>query len=365
MPDINKAYTWAIQTCASPTVGYSQRYRNQGVVNGITHYDCSSFINYSLLAGGFSTPGYAPEHNAFTTAVLKTGYLTTLGFKEVSPNGIILPGDVGLNSAHTEMCYKTGSSPGYGVFMGAHTDNALLPYQVSIGAINGDQTWQRHFLRIFRYGNGADGAEIYGYSIYVVSAILGNFWQESGINPGIWEGLKPGNWTDLRKGFGLGQWTNVLGDTHGRLYQLHKYLSENGYEDDSGPGQAKFIVDENLWISINEASDFKDLQSFLNSTSTDIAYLTHAWCAGWEGIHDESWDLRVDYAKRVYDYISEHAQDSSITSWISGNRYISTTETLNNAVLFYREFSAGGGGGGFPTKKKKTMPAWMKIKYHI
>ena len=52
MPDINKAYSWAIQTCNAPNVGYSNAYRNQQTVGGITYYDCSSFINYALLAGG-------------------------------------------------------------------------------------------------------------------------------------------------------------------------------------------------------------------------------------------------------------------------------------------------------------------------
>ena len=67
MPDINKAYTWAIQTCNAPNIGYSQTYRNQQTVGGVTYYDCSSFINYALLAGGFETPSYAPNSNAFTT----------------------------------------------------------------------------------------------------------------------------------------------------------------------------------------------------------------------------------------------------------------------------------------------------------
>ena len=67
MGDINKAYTWAMQTCNAPDVGYSQTYRNQQTVNGITYYDCSSFINYALHAGGLLTPAYAPSNNAFTT----------------------------------------------------------------------------------------------------------------------------------------------------------------------------------------------------------------------------------------------------------------------------------------------------------
>ena len=53
MPDINRSYSWAINTCNADNVGYSQSYRNQKTVNGITYYDCSSFIWYALKAGNF------------------------------------------------------------------------------------------------------------------------------------------------------------------------------------------------------------------------------------------------------------------------------------------------------------------------
>ena len=91
MPDINKSYTWAIQTCNSNNIGYSQTYRNQQTVNVITYYDCSSFINYALVAGGFDTPSYAPNHNAFTTYTMPAE-LARLGFVEVDATGArILP----------------------------------------------------------------------------------------------------------------------------------------------------------------------------------------------------------------------------------------------------------------------------------
>ena len=56
MPDINRAYSWMIETCNAPRVGYSQAYRNQQTVGGITYYDCSSSINYALLAGAVQVP---------------------------------------------------------------------------------------------------------------------------------------------------------------------------------------------------------------------------------------------------------------------------------------------------------------------
>lgn len=353
MPDINRAYSWAIATCNSANVGYSQSYRNQQTIGGVTYYDCSSFINYALLAGGFETPSYAPHNNAFTTYT-EASELLRLGFTEVDASGEYLPGDIGLSSGHTEMCYEGGF--GSGIFMGAHTDNAPLADQVSIAYYNVS------FPRLFRYGDG--GASGYGCSIFVVSAICGNMWQESGINPGIWESLIEGTWTDLLRGYGLGQWTNTGGDTHGRLYQLHEWLSSNGYDDDDGNGQLQYIIVENVWYQQGEAAEFSSLTDFLQTDITDIELLTHAWNIGWEGIHDASWNARVDYARRCANYILDHANDTNISRWITGNRYLSDEERLHNAVLIYRYLSAGGGGGGTPGVRKKKMPIWMWIKYH-
>ena len=358
MANINKAYSWAVETCNSPNVGYSNTYRNAQTVGGITYYDCSSFINYALIAGGFETPSYAPNNNAFTTNS-EASELIRLGFKEVDASGEYLAGDIGLSSGHTEMCYKGGN--GKGIFMGAHTSNASLANQVSIGSSSGDTTYQRSFPRLFRYGEG--GATGYGISAYVAAAIAGNMWQESTLSPGVWENLSPGLPTDLLKGYGLGQWTNTGGDTHGRLYQLLTWLSDNGYASDDGDGQLAFLIHENVWFT-NSEYPFSSLEDFLKSDSTDIEMLTHAYNLCWEGIHDSSWDNRVTYARQCYDYIVAHANDTTITMWYNENTYLSTEQRLNNAVMLYRYLSAGGGGGGTPTKRKKKMPIWMWIKYN-
>ena len=74
MPSIQSAYNWAIETCAKENVGYSQTYRNQQTVNGITYYDCSSFIWYALIAGGWdlvSVWGTWPFTTSSMAGVLK------------------------------------------------------------------------------------------------------------------------------------------------------------------------------------------------------------------------------------------------------------------------------------------------------
>lgn len=344
MPDINRAYSWAIQTCNAPNVGYSQTYRNAQTVGGITYYDCSSFINYALLAGGFETPSYAPNNNAFTTYT-EASELIRLGFTEVDASGEYLAGDIGLSSGHTEMCYQGGS--GKGIFMGAHTDNAPLANQVSIGSSSGNTTYQRSFPRLFRYGDG--GASGYGASIYVVSALAGNAWRESHINPTL---------SQLGGGaFGLFQWDGS------RKTALLNWLSDNGYENTSPEGQMKYLIVEGDWQG--SFGGISSLEEFLTSTSTDVAMLTEAFCTCWERPGVPALAERINFANQALGFIGINANNTSIVAWETKPMYYLTKEqALQNSVLMYRYYSAGGGGGGTPSARKKKMPIWMWIKYH-
>ena len=337
MPDINKSYSWAINTCNAPNVGYSQSYRNQQTVGGITYYDCSSFINYALLAGGWETPAYAPAHNPFTT-YSEPDVLLSLGFQEVDARGEYLAGDIGWNYGHTEMCYTGGD--GGGVFMGAHTDTLPLPQQVSIS------NYTSRWTRLFRYGNGATG---YGVSIYVACALAGNAWSESHINPTL---NQLGG-----TAFGLFQWDG------GRKTNLLTWLSENGYDKDSPDGQMTYLVVEQDWIQ--NYGEFTTLDDFLKSDSTDIPYLTECFMRCWERPGVPALENRISFAQKAFTYIQNHANDTSIVMWETVPAYYLTEEqALRNAVLLYRFYSAGGGGGGTITNPKKKMPVWMWIRYH-
>ena len=358
MPDLNKAYQWAVNTCNAPNVGYSQDYRNQEHIGVITYYDCSSFINYALIAGGWVTPQYAPAHNPLTTWSLITE-LPRLGWSQVDPNGLILPGDIGVSnipsSHHTEMAYNQGN--GQAIFMGAHgskyADGTPIPldYQVSIGDSYGNAGATKTFETLWRYGEG--GAEGYGYSLPVIAAICGNAWKESQINPGLEEsnGI----------GYGLFQWSFE------RRTAFETWMTQNGFAFDDPNGQVQYLMVENYW-NVERAHllgyPFESLTEFLESTSTDIEMLTRAWEDCWEisGDDEQQIQQRIDWANECYAYISAHAQDTSIFEWYISSNYITDTQTLNNAVMLYRILSTGGGGGTLG--KAKQMPLWMKIRYH-
>lgn len=340
MPDINRAYSWMIETCNNPHVGYSQAYRNQRTINGITYYDCSSMINYALLEGGWETPNYAPAHNSFTTVTMNAELLR-LGFVEVDASGLLLPGDIGWKPGHTEMCYEQGT--GKAIFMGAHTDNAPLPDQVSIG-FGKPVSWSR----VFRYGDG--GAVGYGSSIYVVSALAGNAWRESHINPTL---------SQIGGGaFGMFQWDG------GRRDALKAWLKENGYAETDPIGQMKYLIVEGDWMG--EYAGISSLDEFMTSPSTDVHQLTRAFCTCWERPGKPEMEERIQFAMDALAFIGQHANDTSISTWETEPMYyLSREQALRNAVLMYRFYSAGGGGGGTPGTKKKKMPAWMKINYYL
>lgn len=336
---ITVAYQWAVSTCNAPNTGYSQTYREGETVNGITYYDCSSFISAALTSAGFF------ENNPWFTTREEDAYLTQLGFTRVPASDPWVPGAVLWREGHTEMVYDSTHA------MGARNSSLPLADQVSIHTSN-PSSWTYMYL---------PPGQVTTASIYVVSAIAGNWWQESTCNPGLWEGRTVGTWTDLNHGYGLGQWTNTGGNTQGRLYQLSQYLSSNGYAYDEGDGQVAFFREENTWYRTGAAADFDSLSAFLSSTSTDLNYLTECFMRGWEGINDGTLGIRQEAAARCQSYIGEHYSDTGIT-WISSNDYLSDSDRLNNAVMIYRAISQGGTPNPPIPPWRATynkMPVWM------
>lgn len=352
MASIKQAKLWAINKCNQSNVGYSQPYRNERTVNGITYYDCSSFVWYALKSAGYDVEtayriatGNNYTNNAITTSALRA-FLIALDFVQVSISGEWKPGDILWRSGHTEMVYSGGNARG--VTMGAHSANLPLADQVSI---NSSESTTSSWSEIYR--SDEDNPSGAFCSAEVVAAICGNFWQESGINPGIWEGLDEGTWTTENRGYGLGQWTNY-NTQQGRLYNLHEFLSSNNYDNDDGFGELAFLIDEDYWTPHTDYS-FQTLTEFLESDSTDITMLTHAFNQCWEGIHDSSWDDRVTYANDCYDYIMGHWNDQN--EWIKGNRYLSDDDRYNNAVLIYQYLN-----GLEPENHKKKSKFWIYMR---
>ena len=127
-----KIYEWAVKTCNDKNVGYSQEYRNERTVNGITYYDCSSFVYYALCYAGFALDKTAWP---FTTYTMQD-VLKNLGFKEYDSKSVEWKkSDIMWNQEHTEIVYKGTGKIGEGYTMGAHgKTNRTLENQVSINS---------------------------------------------------------------------------------------------------------------------------------------------------------------------------------------------------------------------------------------
>lgn len=253
MADITTAFNWAVSTCAQKNVGYSQKYRNRQTVNGVTYYDCSSFIWFSLIAGGFD-PVKIWGTWPFTTSTM-AGVLKQMGFKLHSPSEKWTPGDVLIKTGHTEMAFDSTRT------MGAHTDKVPLDKQVSI---NANDSRNNGWLQLWRWETGATVEWIKGnrylpvgemqnnatlifayflgkgWSAEAVSGMMGNIQKESTVNPGIWQSLNP----NPKLGYGLVQWTPSNNFTD--------WADSKGYAHDDGNAQCEWIntqtVPTGQWI---------------------------------------------------------------------------------------------------------------------
>lgn len=179
-------------------------------------------------------------------------------------------------------------------------------------------------------------------NVFVVAAILGNWWTESNVNPGVWEGLVVG-----APGYGLGQWTDLVTET-GSVYRrtaLFNWLSANGYPQDSGNGQLAFFEHEAYWAPRSDAQYgnlFISLADFLayvpaSPSNAELETLTYAFQQGWEGIPTPQ-PVRFTNAQNVLDYLIQHGSDPR-NPWYSGNRYLSLNEAYSNCLLVYDYFN--------------------------
>lgn len=149
--DLRGFINWCIEKCNAQNVGYSTQYREEQTVNGITYYDCSSFIWYGLAHNGFDINATGHPSYAFNTTAMPED-LVLMGWVEVDRNGELKQGDIGVSSTHAEVVYQGGN--GEAIFMGAHSASYPLDEQVSISDFVSQGT---RFEHIYRFNGGSPG----------------------------------------------------------------------------------------------------------------------------------------------------------------------------------------------------------------
>lgn len=187
-------------------------------------------------------------------------------------------------------------------------------------------------------------------SIYVISALAGNAWRESHINPTV--GQQGGT------AFGIFQWDGS------RKTALKQWLSDNGYSETDPDGQMEYLIVENDWQG--SYAGISSLTEFFNSDSTNVATLTQAFCKCWERPGKPAMQERINFAYEALTYIAGHADDESINSWETEPMYyLSKAQALRNAVLMWRYYSGGVTPPPHPTPTggRKKMPVWMMVRH--
>ena len=330
MPDINAAWRWAIDTCNDPNVGYWMDHRYQETINGITYYDCSSFIWYALVQGG----GFNLPSPAFTTSDMYA-VLAAAGFTFIPLTAQTLPGDIcfwdgGGVDGHTEMVFAGGV--GEARTMGAHGRNGIqLANQVSINSgYTPNSTWQY----IARWGAGVDyqwhnkniGAYSrndpeaqenvlkmlsilapLGWTINAVAALAGNQYAESGFNPWRWES----DTVNTSRGYGLFQYTPATkyidsATAAGYTGFQPNYPMGSGGQDD-GTAQLLFMNNNVDGGYITTSAYPLTMQQFRTSTN-DPGYLALAWLYNYERPADPAATAaeRSAQARWWYDFLVNH-----------------------------------------------------------
>lgn len=141
--DVTGMYNWAVTECNRTDVAYSQSYRNQQTVNGITYYDCSSFTFFACWLGGgldVGSLGYSTNindyHNGTANAWIVTSMINALsgltGWETLDPKTVNWQaGDIlAKTRTHCEICYAPPRQT-----MGAHNTASgvtINQYQTSL-----------------------------------------------------------------------------------------------------------------------------------------------------------------------------------------------------------------------------------------
>lgn len=178
-PAMMTAYAWAVATCNAPNIGYSQAHRNEETVDGITYYDCSSFIWYALLYGGFDVVGQYGSW-PFTTYTMPS-VLPRLGFTLLDPYNVewqdgdilVFPGDISQGTGHTEMSYNGK------YLMGAHNSHLPLADQVSISTYQSSAG--NPYTQLYRFDGTPPGPMGSKVPIWLLKKAMSDF-----DNPYVW-----------------------------------------------------------------------------------------------------------------------------------------------------------------------------------
>lgn len=243
----------------------------------------------------------------------------------------------------------------------------------------------------------------YHPELSVLAGILGNFYGESGVNPGAWESYTipptPNPWQYVYDqqhpnlgGYGLGQWTNTgtAPNIEWRCYNLYQFMVANGYSDASGNGmtdgwgQLEFLENEafgqvaggdGIWIpkpNIQAYPAITTFREFMNFTGGTPANLAHDFYYCWEGAPSSFPfpSTRQNFAESSYQYMLANQtawENAGQPTWIAKNQSLVQSETDNNVHCCWYYFysttppTPPGPTPPGPTPPRTRNPFWMYL----
>lgn len=160
-------FDWAVEWCNKPNVEYwmSASRRNMRTIDGITYFDCSSFVFFAVWLGGgydIGSLGYPTDLEKYKTMEGQDGYnawvvhtmtpkLPKIGFTRYNPEMVAWqPGDIlswynaRTGEGHTEICYATPRRT-----MGAHGRKNRTPDDMV--SINTGNTKVGYYQDLWRF----------------------------------------------------------------------------------------------------------------------------------------------------------------------------------------------------------------------
>lgn len=154
-----------------------------------------------------------------------------------------------------------------------------------------------------------------GWSNISIAGLLGNMQQESAFRVSCVENAGDnGSATVLGSGYGLCQWTNTQGNTHGRRYGLFQYAANHG-------GLPSDIDMQLGYLLYGEGSDSTLARKYGTMDFSSVAEATRYFCDKWERPNAAASNLsgvRIPAAQKFYDYYSNNPDFSDIESDGSG-----------------------------------------------
>lgn len=249
-------------------------------------------------APGSIQKGIVPQLGAIQVMYDPYGYYDghVAVVEEIYSNGDILTSNSGWNASYfwtARTSQNDGYIPGWGLSRGYRLKGFLyLP-----GSTPGQQ-WEwikdNRYLSQNEMDNNAMITAAYlsakGWTREAIAGLLGNFWRESTINPGIWQSLTP----DPSNGYGLAQWTPATNWTD--------YATQHGYNIDDGYKQLDFIDADPITNYIPTAAYPETLAQYKVLTNTP-EYCASAWLYNYERAGVVAEGERRYWARYYYDLI--------------------------------------------------------------